>query len=1228
MLFAHSSLRYAFTYDDMGTNTMDKNVLKKYAIWARKELIVRVSQRAACYGVTESGYGDVSTDSVNGRVLSASEKKQRQALIAQIQKKGYEEVIEEVAYTWFNRFLALRFMEVNGYLPSRVKTFTDSDNHFKPQILTEAINLEIDGLDMEKVYAYKDANQTEGLYKYLLVVQCNALNAVLPGMFQKIEDYTELLLPDKLLLEGSVIERMIVLIPEEDWKDAVQIIGWMYQYYNSEKKDEVFAALKKNVKITKENIPAATQLFTPDWIVRYMVENSLGRLWLEGHPNEELKSNWKYYLEEAEQEPEVEAELVKIRAEYAQLTPEDIRCIDPCQGSGHILVYMFDVLMRIYESYGYTAQEAVASIVKNNIYGLDIDERAAQLSYFAVMMKACQYDKRFLKRKDEDGKPRVPQPRVYAIQESNDVDSHVLEYFCNENVELKEAIETIMEEMYDAKEYGSIITVTEQNWDAIYARFKEIKEDISIYKEGALELFSLVQVAQALAQKYHVVVTNPPYMGINGGNTKLNEFVKKNYSQSKADLFAVFIERCSDIVEKSCYYAMITQQSWLSLPSFQEMRKTIFSQKVIVNMAQMGSHSFNEISGEVVSSVAFIIRKIYLQNYTGCFSDLQDGLSEEEKESKYLAGRNLHFAKQNLFSLVPNNVVVYDASENVLDKFAIYSPLKNFVTAKPGMQTSDNDRFLRFWQEVSFSQIGFGFSHEAASISGYKWFPYNKGIGYRKWYGNNDYIVNFFRDGEELKFWLVHNPKDPSTKHWSRNMRNYDYYFKEGITFTAIGNLFSARLNGSGYLFDTKGPMMFGEELVVICGFVNSVVFDRYNRILCKQLTKSVDSVNLVPFIELEKEAHRLVEELVSDAIAISKSDWNSFETSWDFARHPLAQHMCTIAEAYIRWESECEERFQTLKSNEEELNRIFIDIYGLQDELTPEVEDKDVTVRKADLQRDIKSLISYAVGCMFGRYSLDIQGLVYAGGDFNIKYCRGMSVFGDEAKDYIDENGDVMDGWAGYSLAKYDGIRKNNRWEKVSFAPDTDNIIPITDDEYFENDIVEKFIEFIRTVYGEKFLDKNLKFIADALGGKGQSREVIRNYFINDFYNDHCKIYQKRPIYWLFDSGKKNGFKCLIYMHRYEPDTIARIRTDYVHEQQSRYRTAIADLERRIANAGTSERVKLNKSLKKIQEQADELYTYEEKIHHLADQMIAIDLDDGVKHNYEIFKDVLAKIK
>ncbi len=1195
---------------------MDKNVLKKYAVWARRELIVRVGQRATFYGVTAEDYGDVSAESINGRILSDIEKKQRKALIAQIRKKGYEEVIEEVAYTWFNRFLALRFMEVNGYLPDRVKIFTDCDNRFQPQILNEAIDLEIDGLDMEKVYAYKDANQTEELYKYLLVVQCNALNAVLPGMFQKIEDYTELLLPDKLLLEGSVIERMIALIPEEDWKDAVQIIGWMYQYYNSEKKDEVFATLKKNVKITKENIPAATQLFTPDWIVRYMVENSLGRLWLEGHPNEELKADWIYYLEEAEQEPEVEAELVKIRAEYAQLTPEDIRCIDPCQGSGHILVYMFDVLMQIYESYGYTTQEAVASIVKNNIYGLDIDERAAQLSYFAVMMKACQYDKRFLKRKDEDGKPKVPQPRVYAIQESNDVDSHVLEYFCNGNAELKEVMGTIMEEMHDAKEYGSIITVTEQNWNVIYARFEEIKEDISIHKEGALELLPLVQVAQSLAQKYDVVVTNPPYMGGSGMSNILSTFVKRKFPNTKSDMSTIMMEHILDMCSKFGYMSMINIPVWMFLSSYEKMRNNILRNNMIINMVHPGRGIF----GSDFGTTSFVISKQRIKKYIGRYYRLFDSQGEvhsiEERRRAFLDGRGLHLVQQDNFEKIPGMPIAYWLQRQIYEMYGSYKTMAEIAEPKVGMQTSNNDKYLRFWHEIRFDEF-------RGSSFGLKWIKYLKGGAYRKWYGNLEYL-------------LFYN-KTPDYILSQKNARVLDLEFlkKKKCTWTDLTiSKNSFRIAPDDTFYDISGHCFFPKEKdqLWLLGYVNTSIFAELLKVFNSTIHCQVGDVGkiIVPNIESQK---KKVSDLAEQNVNFSKVDWDSFETSWDFVGHPLTQGIIEdglIMDKYKDWKTECDTRFNQLKANEEELNRIFIDIYGLQNEFSPEVDDKDVTIRKADLQRDIKSLISYAVGCMFGRYSIYKQGLIYAGGNFN-------EVYGDFPIEVININPNI----AAHGTALYKYGAPIDTYEKV-YLKDIEhmedaemfwgvtesNIIPITDDEYFADDIVGQFMDFIRIVYGEKSLEENLKFIADALGGKGQPREVIRNYFLNDFYKDHCKIYQKRPIYWLFDSGKKNGFKCLIYMHRYEPDTIARIRTDYVHEQQSRYRTAIADLEHRIANAGTSERVKLNKSLKKIQEQADELHTYEEKIHHLADQMIAIDLDDGVKHNYEIFKDVLAKIK
>ena len=1246
---------------------MDKNAIKKFAVWARRELIARISQKAVQYGIEENSMVDGSAAAIGEKLLSNEQIKQRQALIAQIKEKGYPQVMEEVAYTWFNRFIALRFMEVNNYLPSHVRVFTDEDDNFKPQIITEAIHLELDGLDMEKVYALKEANQTEELYRYLLITQCNALNQILPKMFQKISDYTELLFPDNLLREGSVLQQMIEMIPEEDWQDTVQIIGWLYQYYNAEKKDEVFAALKKNVKITKENIPAATQLFTPDWIVRYMVENSLGRLWLEhlsatgegyhysygadGECNaaayvnadkiSALKGNWKYYLDEAPQEPEVQAQLAVIRKEYAAMTPEQIKCIDPCCGSGHILAYLFDVLVQIYESYGYTTREAVASIVQNNLYGLDIDDRAAQLAYFAVMMKARQYDRRFFSKGLD--------PHIYAIQESNTINRTQLKYFGAglSDLEKNQAdvqICSLLDTFQDAKEFGSILQVEQYNWELLY-RFifscdysGQMDFDAVGLEETKNKLFELVQIGATLAQKYDVVCTNPPYMAVTNSSVVLNRYVTGYFPVSKADLFSVFIERCGQLAKAYRYYSMITQQSWLSLPSFLEMRKSIFSKCTLVNMAQLGSRSFNEISGEVVSAVSFVFRNVYIKESIGHYSNLQSGNSEEEKEHQFLSGKFLFAAKQDTFKLIPNNIVVYDATENSLKKFNTAPPLKEYVIAKPGMQTSDNERFLRLWHEIAYSRIGFGFTHEKAANSEFKWFPYNKGIGFRKWYGNNDYVVNFYHDGEELKYWLVHNPKDPGTKHWSRNMRNYDYYFCDGITFTAIGNSFSARLNGAGYLFDTKGPMMFGSEIHIIGGFVNSVVFDYYNRMLCKQITKSADSVNLVPFILPQEQKYTEVENAVDLAMNLSKKDWDSFEASWDFEIHPLVRlkdnmkftatngNRKTVSYflqgAYRMWENECEQRFNQLKANEEELNRIFIEIYGLQDELTPEVEDKDVTVRKADLTRDIKSLISYAVGCMFGRYSLDRNGLVYAGGTFEDFYQRDS---------LATENGDVLilgDISLGVSES-YTQVKVGDQWVDCRFPVDKDNIIPIYDDpDYSENDLANQFVMWIKTVYGKDTLDENLKFIANALDGKGQPKEIIRNYFLNDFYADHCKIYQKRPIYWLFDSGKKNGFKALIYMHRYQPDTIARIRTDYVHEQQARYRTAIADLENRIANASTSERVKLSKALTKLQDQDAELRSYEEKIHHLADQMIAIDLDDGVKVNYAKFQDVLAKIK
>ena len=1178
---------------------MDKNAIKKFAVWARRELIERVSQKAMQYGIEKDNIVDAAADSINGKVLTDTQKNQRRALISQINAKGYEEVMEEVAYTWFNRLIALRFMEVNGYLPTRVRVFTDEENNFKPQIIDEALHLDLDGLNMDKVYEFKNANQTEELYKYLLITQCNALNSVLPGMFQRISDYTELLLPDNLLREGSVIEQMISTISEEDWQDAVQIIGWLYQYYNAEKKDEVFAALKKNVKITKENIPAATQLFTPDWIVRYMVENSLGRLWVEGHPNDELKSGWKYYLEEAEQEPEVQAQLAEIRKEYAAMTPEQIKCIDPCCGSGHILAYLFDVLVQIYESYGYTTREAVESIVKNNLYGLDIDDRAAQLAYFAVMMKARQYDRRFFSRQI--------QPNVYAIQESNGVSRQVMEYFANGDPKLTHAINTIVDELHDAKEYGSILTVTPQDWSALYARFAEIAEDVAYFKEAALrELLPLVQVAEALAQKYDVVCTNPPYRGIGDVGAKLSDFVKKYYPYSKFDLFAVFMEKCGLMTKKNRYQVMITQQTWMFLSSFEKLRAKIRANDII-GMIHLGARAFDEIDGEVVQPTAFVCRKGCLNGYKGIYFKLNDYENQDDKEEAYLNKQNRCVFQNCKFAELPGGIYSYWAPDSIINAFKTSDSLENIATPKRGMCTCGNDLFYRNWYEIQYTE----FCYPGITSEHDGWVPLNKGGEFRKWYGNLFEVVDWKNNAQRLRSY-------PTAQ-----IKNEDFYFLPAITWSAIASKrLSFRYTSDGFIFDQASNGVFPPAYLYyyFLALLNSKVAKTVLVVINPSYNVLVGDIAKIPVI-VDQQRLREIDSLVAKLINLSKNEWDSFETSWDFVKHPLIRlkesMKFTVTDddsktvsyflqgAYRAWENECDDRFAQLKANEEELNRIFIDIYGLQDELTPEVEDKDVTVRKADLQRDIKSLISYAVGCMFGRYSPLKDGLLYAGGDW----------------DYTAIQQELMD-----AIGKNEFSSGDMVWD-ANFI-DKDNIIPICDDEYFDDDIVGRFVKFIETVYGRDTLEENLKFIADALGGKGQPREIIRNYFLNDFYADHCKIYQKRPIYWLFDSGKKNGFKALIYMHRYQPDTIARIRTDYVHEQQSRYRTAISDMENRIANAATSERVKLNKALTKLKDQDAELRSYEEKIHHLADQMIAIDLDDGVKVNYAKFQDVLTKIK
>ncbi len=1191
---------------------MDKNAIKKFAVWARRELIERVSQRAMIFGISAENVSDPNVESVNGRLLSQTEKNQRQALIRNIKEKGFEQVMEEVAYTWFNRFAALRFMEVNGYLPSHIRVFTNDAGEFKPQILAEAIHLELPGFDMKKVYDLENANKSEDLFKYLLIVQCNALNDILPGMFQKIDDYTELLLPDNLLREGSVIEQMVTTISEEDWTDQVQIIGWLYQYYIAEPKDERINTRKQ---YNDEDIPFVTQLFTSEWIVHFMVENSLGRLWLEGHPDsrnrmlpttEEQKGfiaghqekddfKWHYYLERVEQEPEVEAKLAEIQKEYANLKPEEILVIDPCMGSGHILCVFFDVLVRIYEDYGYTAREAASKIVENNLWGLDIDERAGQLAYFSVMMKARQYDRRFFTQK--------VQPHVYAIEESNSITTDsIYEMDTNltqeENAKAMNQVIRLVKEMHDAKEYGSIIHVTPCDWDLLrhFALPREKEGQLHLDIHGELEtsarLQRLINIGEALSQKYNVVVTNPPYMSSSYMPNKLKDYVQKNYTDFKNDMFAVFIKQVLNMTVVNGHIGLLMPYVWMFISSFEKVRDYLNSNATISTLVQL---EYNAFEAACVPVAALTLCK-NLVHFSGEYIKLSDFRGAENQGPRTLEAVNnrecgFRFtSNQKNFCKIPGSPVAFWVRDAVLNAFE-HGQLSEYATPKQGLATGDNNRFLRFWQEVGYNSISFSSKdRKQAFLSKKKWFPCNKGGAFRRWYGNREYLVNWESDGFEIR-----NNVDEKGKQRSRP-QNVDYYFMEGMTWSTLSaGLLSMRYSPVGSMFETKGSVCFpktGINLWYLLGLLNTKVVIEMLRFLSPTLDFHEGPIGKVPVLFSTGYEHHITD-LVRDCVQICKEDWDSFESSWDFKEHPFLTINCpvnkdknlTIKQSYEAWKCVSEERFAKLKKNEEDLNRIFIDIYGLSGELTPEVEDKDITVRRADLQRDTRSFLSYAVGCMFGRYSLETPGLAYAGGEW------------DESK-------------------------------YTTFQPDRDAIIPICDDEYFDDDIVGRFVKFVEVVYGKETLEENLQFVADALGGKGSSREIIRDYFINDFYPDHLKVYQKRPIYWLFDSGKKNGFKCLIYMHRYQPDTLARIRTDYVHEQQSRYRTAIADVEQRMNGASTSERVKLSKQLDKLHDQSEEIRIFEEKIHHLADQMIKIDLDDGVVHNYELFKDVLAKIK
>ncbi|WP_028274968.1 BREX-1 system adenine-specific DNA-methyltransferase PglX [Atopococcus tabaci] len=1168
---------------------MDKTALKRFSVQARKKMMDAVKQKAYAFGITKDEVKSIQElpDGlvVNGTVMGEVEKKQYTHLRNRIVFEGYDHVMEEAAYTWFNRLIAFRYMEVNGFLPIQMRVLSsETPGKTEPDALTRILDISDElGMKRERIYELQDANRDNELYQYLLVMLSNKLGEIIPNVFEHITDDLALLLPDNLLNENSIVRDIVTMIDEEDWKN-VEIVGWLYQFYISEEKDAVFSRLKKNTKIGKDDIGPATQLFTPRWIVQYMVDNSLGRLWLESHPNEEIKEKLEYYLDDAEQTEDVKRQLEELKD--PSLDVEQIKFFDPSCGSGHILVYAFEVFYEMYLSQGYRQREIPKLILENNLYGLDIDKRAAQLATFAVIMKAREYDRRLFSRDFN--------VHVHSIEESNSITTDDIELFAKGNKEVQTETGKLVATFEDAKLYGSIIQVPSIDIEMIRNQMEFLRKeaDLDIFTTELIEytfplLEDLISQYELMAMQYEVVVTNPPYMGSRGMDPKLSAYVKKHYKDEKSDLFAVFMEVTKNFTRENYYTATINQHSWMFLSSYEKLREKLLETDTIINMIHLGTRTFEEIGGEVVQNTTFIVRKLHLPNFETKYIRMTDIPNATEKQESFRDKSLLYKIKQFNFEKIPGSPIAYWASKETVAIFEKEEQISTSFDFRLGMATADNNRFLRLWPEVSYGRIGFSYSNmEDAKKSSSKWFPYQKGGSYRKWYGNLDYLVNWENNGTKIR-----NFADKKGKVRSHNY-NLDYIFKPGITWSALSSgKLSPRFSPKGFLFDNAGSTAFAKDnqlstIFYGLAFLSSKVTEILLPFINPTMNYQPGTLGSLPFIT-EKDKTKQVIKLTEKAIQISRKDWDSFETSWDFEEHPFLTYKedsSLIQDSFNHWKQVAEERFYQLKSNEEELNRIFIDIYGLQDELTPDVEEKDVTVRKADLVRDVKSFLSYLVGVMFGRYSLDQKGLAYAGGEWDSSLYQ-------------------------------------------SYQPDESNILPLTEEAYFEDDIVKKVEELVALIYGKETLEENLVFIADALKMKKNEspRDRIRRYFMKEFYKDHLQTYQKRPIYWQFTSGRRGAFKGLIYLHRYDRDTLGRLRTEYVLKESAALDNLIALEQNTLEDPAISksEKAAAQKRIENYQKDKDELAKYDAVLDHMAKRRMELDLDDGVKVNYAKFQNI-----
>ena len=1213
---------------------MNKASLKLFAIEARNELMEKMRTRLEILGITKNGIEKAKVVGKEVEVKGALYPKESyNSLIRKYRQVGYEELVEESAYTWFNRLTALAFMEANEYIDEKMIFNIGSKN--EPGIIDNYYEFEFfKSLDVDlqrELHDLRDentANSIEKLYSILIEEKCEELSSIMPFMFKKKGTYSDILFPTGLLMENSLLVRL----REEIGKEApIELIGWLYQFYNSEKKDQVFEALKKNTKIAKENIPAATQLFTPDWIVKYMVENSLGKLVLESTGiNESLKNNWKYYIDS---ELDKNSEKIKI---------EDVKILDPAMGSGHILVYAFDILFEIYENLGWSTKDTVLSILKNNLYGLEIDERAGQLASFALMMKAREkFSRLFSVLKREE----AFKLNTLVIEESNKLSEKIIDKIRDNNLG---NLAKVIEKFEDAKEYGSILKLENIDKEILEKEFNLLKEsldneqgtlifnedELNISIEEDLELIeNLIAQHIALTNKYEAVVTNPPYMGGKGFSPKLKAYVEKNYKDSKAELGVIFIERCNDFTKKECYTSMITMQSWMFLSSYETLRKNIIEKTEIKSLNHLGTRAFSEIGGEVVSTVAWVSKKKSPEK-DGTYLRLVDYSNAKLKEEEFFNKANHFQAKQKDFEKIPGSPIAYWVSDKIRDIFKKAKNLDYYSETRLGMATADNNRFLRLWNEVNISNIGFNMENRKKALeSNKKWFPYSKGGEFRKWYGNFENVVNWKNDGYEIL-----NFKDSKGKIRSHNY-NLEFIFNEGLTWSALSSsVFSIRKLPKGFLFDNSGSSLFKKNeisLNYLLFLLSNKNINNFLSLLNPTLNYQPGTLNKIPII-YKHFYNDKINVLVLQNIDISKEEWDSRETSWDFEKLSLIDAK-DLKSAYENYCSHWRDNFVQLHKNEEELNKLFIEIYELQDEMDEKVSFDDITILKKEAKileidnsisknfsseaekylydrgvslefnRDelVKQFLSYAIGCIMGRYSTDKPGLIMANSD------------------------DVLELSSNKFLVKDNTGELRQKVETV-FLPDEFGILPITAEKDFSNDIVERVKEFIKFVYGEESLKDNLNFIAEALGNKDNKNpeEIIRGYFIKDFYKDHLQRYQNRPIYWLMNSGKKNAFSCLFYMHRYEPLTIARVRAEYLIPYQQRLENSRKFTERELTNENitTKEKKNVEKKLKDLDILLKELRDYANEVKHIAEQKIILDLDNGVSINYEKLKTILKK--